>query len=519
MDTNNKTYAKGIDWAYLFFLFLITNQAMISLKVLGILFIFAIRPNFRFGFAEGRIPKFYPYILLLSLVSLFVHIKDFSSNYLVAFLVGNLYWLFGLLTFHQTRISLEKYGPVGMNKLLKAFSLLNLAFSFYQLVKIMLITGKFNPYSKLPFPYGMSTGDNIYGFFMESSYYNMMVSAVLAVYFLYKRNIFFALVSVTTLMLVFGNFGTLIFMAILAGMLVCGMLSSMINPRQGTLLYNVTPPGRFGLYIPGVFVYILFFFVFMSPENMEYVVDKVKSKVFSVDGSANNYRNIMKNNPKPRPEAYDLDAEHTEVVIGSAPTYSLGEQGSFLGTQSTPLDARKKMSEDYLYKLQGKALSIKETSQYLQSSTGNFLFGAGTARFSSITAQKMGGFDSSRIFMNVLPRFTSPDYAQNHKLLVQARYDLPNEYRSNANWPDSVYNHIVGEYGVLGAAIFILFYLGYFLKRAKYYSYSLWIFAMMIPFATLSYMFEALSIIVFFELLAITNVEETKQMNHVIEKQ
>lgn len=519
MGTNNKSYAKGIDWIYLFFLFLITNQAMISLKVLAILFIFTMRPNFKFGFSEGRIPKFYPLILVLSLVSLVVHTRDFSSNYLVAFLIGNLYWLFGLLTFHQTRISLDKYGPVGMNKLLKAFSVLNLVFSLYQLVQIMIITGKFNPYSKLPFPYGMSTGDNIYGFFMESSYYNMMVSAILAVYFLYKRNLFFAIVSVTTLILVFGNFGTLIFLGILVAMLCCGILAGILDAKKGTFLRNISPPGKFGLYIPGVVLYMLFFFVFMSPENMEYIIDKVKSKVFSVDGSANNYRNIMKNNPKPKPEAYDLDIVQSDVVIGSAPTYSLGEQGSVLGTQSTPLDARKKMSEEYLYKLQGKALSIKETSQYLQSSIGNFLFGAGTARFSSLTAQKIGGFDSSRIFMNILPRFTSPDYAQNHKLLVQARYDLPNEYRSNANWPDSVYNHIVGEYGILGAIIFILFYLWYFIKKVKYYTYGVWILAMMIPFATLSYMFEALSIIVFFELLAITNVEETKQMNHVVAEQ
>ncbi len=519
INNGPRNYSKGVDWTYLFFLFLITNQAMVSLKVLGIIFIFIMRPNFKFGFSQDRIPKFYPYILLLSVLSLLIHIRDFSSNYLVAFLVGNLYWLFGLLTFHQTRISLGKYGPEGMNKLLKVFSVLNLAFSIYQLVQIMMITGKINPYSKLPFPYGMSTGDNIYGFFMESSYYNMMVSAVLSVYFLYKKNLFFALVSITTLILVFGNFGTLVFFGILAAMLFCGILARIAGAKKGTFLYNIAPRGNFGLYIPGVAIYILLFFVFMSPENMGYIVEKVKSKVFSADVSANNYRNIIKNSPNPKPEAFDLDAEQPKVAIGRAPVYSLGEQGSVLGTQSTPLEARKKMSYDYIHKLQGKALSIKETSQFLQSSPGNLLFGAGTARFSSLTAQKMSGFDSSRIFMNILPRFTSPDYAQNHKLLVQARYDSENEYRSNANWPDSVYNHIVGEYGILGAGIFIMFYLWYFVKRIKYYTYGFWIFAMMIPFASLSYMFEALSIIVFFELLAITNVEETKQMNNVVAKQ
>ena len=159
----------------------------------------------------------------------------------------------------------------------------------------------------------------------------------------------------------------------------------------------------------------------------------------------------------------------------------------------------------------GKALSLKETIQFLKSSPGNLLFGAGTTRFSSLTAQKMGGSDSSRIFMQILPRFTSPEYAMNHKLLIQSRYEAENEFRSNANWPDSVYNQILGEYGLIGAVIFVIFYMGYFIRKYKYFTYTFWILAMMIPFATLSYMFEALSIVIIFELLTITDIEETEQ--------
>lgn len=508
-----KKYSDGTDWTYLVFLFLITNQAILSLKILGIIFIFILRPNFKFGIAEGRIPKFYLYIIGLSIFSILFHVRDFSYNYIAAFFVGNLFWLLGFLTFHQTRISLDKYGPEGMSRLLKAFSLINLGLSLYQLVKIMLITGQLNPYTNLDFPYGMSTGDNVYGFFMENSYYNMMVSAILAVYFTYKRNFIYSLVSITTLILVFGNFGTLMFVGVLAAMFMAGILTILTKAKPGSILHNISPLGNYGLYIPFFAAYICLFFVLLSPENMEYVSKKIQSKVFSADGSPNNYKNIISSNKKPKPEPFDRYTMQEDIIVSDDLSYSLSSQSSVLGTQSSPIDARIKMSNDYIYKLQGKALSLKETSQYLKSSVGNLLFGAGTARFSSLTAQKMGGFDSSRIFMKVLPRFTAPDYAQNHKLLVQARYDAANEFRSNANWPDSVYNQILGEYGLIGAFLFIVYYLWYFAKRMKYYTYTFWIFAMMIPFASLSYMFEALSIVIIFELLAITNIEETKQNN------
>lgn len=516
MNDNSKKYAPGIDWAYLVFIFLITNQAMLSLKVLGVLFIYALRPDFDFGFKKGRIPLFYPLILIFSVVAFVLHTRDFSKEYLGAFFVGNLFWLFGLLAFHQTRISLEKYGPQGMYRLLKAFTVFNLLFSIYQLVDIMIITGKFNPYSKLPFPYGMSTGDNIFGFFMENSYYNMMVSAVLAIYFLYKRNIWYSLIATTTLILVFGNFGTIVFIAILVGMLLVGITVRIFNAKEGSFLHNIAPRGNYGLYIPGIMVYILLFFALMSPENMDYVVEKIQSKVFSVQNSGNSYANLIKENKKPSPDAFDPYKQEEEVIVGKAPLHSLSEHTSVLGTISSPKQARKKMSDEYIQKLQGKALSIKETSQFLKSSVGNLLFGAGTARFSSLTAQKVGGYDSSRIFMTLVPRFTAPVYAQNHKLLIQSRYEAANEYRSNANWPDSVYNQIMGEYGLIGAALFIIFYIWYFVKRIKYFTYSFWVLAMMIPFGSLSYMFEALSIVIIFEAMTIADIEGTRQrLKHV----
>lgn len=178
-----KSFIKQTDWILLIFLFLVANHAMFTLKLVGLAFIYILRPNLKFGFFKGRIPKFYLYIILLALVNLFFHVRDFSYEYLTAFAVGNSFWIFGLLIHHQLRLSIEKNGDETVRSTMKAFVLCNFAFCLFQLGRIIAITHTANPYVNLPFPYGMSTGDKIYGFFMESSYYNMMVSAMVAVLF------------------------------------------------------------------------------------------------------------------------------------------------------------------------------------------------------------------------------------------------------------------------------------------------------------------------------------------------
>src|SRR5207244_463121 len=124
---------------------------------------------------------------------------------------------------------------------------------------------------------------------------------------------------------------------------------------------------------------------------------------------------------------------------------------------------RKELTDVYIRRLQGKNLSVTETREYLFSSPTAFLFGAGTTRFSSLTAQKMSGYDSSRLFMNVLPHYKSKLYAENHYLLIDGRETAGDDaLLSSANWPDSLYNQLFGEYGVLGAMVFLIYYLGFY---------------------------------------------------------
>lgn len=507
-----------VDWLLLVFLFLFTNQAMFSVKIMAVFMIYALRPNFKFEIGKGRVPLFYLLILVSAVINQVLFVRDYSSEYIYAFLIGNSFWIFSFLAFHQIKLSVDRHGAVAMHKTIKAYTLLHFLFCIGQLVKMIVITKKLNPYTGLGFPYGMSAGDNIYGAFMQNSYYNIMVSSMLAVYFIYKREVFFTLLATTCFVLVFGNFGTFIFAGVAIGMFGVGILNNLYKSVAGKpnkWLSQVAPPGKYWLYIPGIFIFIALFYVTVSPDNADYVVQKVKDKIFSVVTTGkNNYSTII-SNQKPDPNAFSFSYKSevdNSISQGIAPKdiYFNDIDAKTQGLSAEQrLELRRAMTDVYIRNLQGKTLSILETKQYLRSSGHVFLFGAGTTRFSSLTAQKMAGYDSSRLFMNVIPHFYSPEYNENHKLLIEERIKIKDDaLLSTANWPDSLYNQLFGEYGVIGAMLFLFFYLGYFLRHLGKWSYSVWILCLLLPFAHLNYIFDTLCVMPFFEWLLLVNIKE-----------
>ncbi|MBW7941783.1 MAG: hypothetical protein H3C64_05135, partial [Candidatus Kuenenia stuttgartiensis] len=215
---------KNIDWVLLMFLLLFTNQAMFSVKILGLVLVYIVRPNFKFGITKGRVPLFIPLLLVLSIINYLLFIRDFSTEYTIAFIAGNMLWIFSFLSFHQIKLSVERYGAITAHKTLKLFIIVHFLFCIGQLVRIMFLTGQVNPYVGLAFPYGMSTGDNVFGTFMENSLYNVTVSGFLAIYFLFKRNWFHAMLASICVILVFSNFGTIVFTSVLLGLFATGTI-------------------------------------------------------------------------------------------------------------------------------------------------------------------------------------------------------------------------------------------------------------------------------------------------------
>ncbi|MCD6063831.1 MAG: hypothetical protein K0R82_1742 [Flavipsychrobacter sp.] len=512
IDNRQQTWGR-IDWVFFIFLFLFTNQAVLSYKVAGLVFIYLARPNFKFGLSKDRLPKFYLYIILLAAINLLVHVREFTGPYLAAFTVGNLLWLFAFLGYHQLKLHVERYGPHGVYRTLKVFTVANVLFSFWQLGQIIFKTGKINPYSGLPFPYGMSTGDNIFGFFMQNSYYNMMVSAMLAVYFIFRRDLLFSVLSAITLMLVFGNIGTIVFVAAAAVLLFTGLLNEWTDYKNDWLR-RLSPPGNYKLYIPVMLLFMGVSYASLSPENFKYAVGKLQDKVFALKTTEkNNFRSMIAAD-YPDTAVYNPFApdapEITEKIAKTEVTLKDLESQAETVPDDKKLEAKKKVTKDYIHRFKGKSLAMVEAFTYIRSSPQALMLGAGTARFSSLTAQKMAGFDSSRLFMTVLPQYKSPMYEENHMLIIQGRKEADSKYFSNANWPDSFFAQLISEYGLLGVIVFLAFYVYYFVKRRKAWTYGFWLFLMVIPFAHMTYLFEPLCVMVFFELLMEADIKENE---------
>lgn len=376
----------------------------------------------------------------------------------------------------------------------------------------MLITGKLNPYVDLPFPYGMSTGDNIYGTFMQNSLYNVTVSTFLTLFFLYRRAYFYAFLASCCVIFVFSNFGSIVFTVIMLGLFLTGLLNKLLSGRVA-LIKRLAPPGNYVIYIPFFLVFMVFIYNTVSPPNAEYIVAKIKQKIFSIETKGKSY-SVMIDDQRLDPAAFDRNTNEKVTELRKKEEQNKVYFSDYLkeksGSGVAHKDLKREMTKLYILKLQGKSLAVLETMNYLKSSKKAMLFGAGTTRFSSHIAQKMSGHDSSRLFMNILPRYVSDEYELNHKLLIEERKKKDESYFSTANFPDSFYNQIFGEYGVLGALIFLVFYIGYFLKQFKYLSYSFWLFLVLIPFAHLSYIFDTMCIMPFFEWLILLDIERGK---------
>lgn len=458
---------KKIDWPLLLFLFCFTNQAYFTLKLAALILIYLFRPNFRLGLFKGRLPIFYPLIVLLSVVNLLVNVRDFSIPYLSAFAVGNAMWLFCLLGYHQIKLSIDKTGTGTIHRTLKIFTLLNFVGCGIQFVQAAYATHHINPFfNDLPFPYGLSTGDFMAGLFLKNAYCNMMVSAMLAIYFLFRRNYLYSIVAMFCEVLTFINAATILIFLLLLLMFV-GVLLGNMSKAKTNILRLVTPRGS--LYaIPILLLLVPIEYLIIAPANFSYSVAQVQT----------------------------IGQKHAASYIDSKVT------------NDTSLFHKQAVTKQYLHVFAGKKLSFLETFHFLKSTPENLLLGAGTGRFSSAIAQRMAGYDSSRFFSRFLPRYQSPLYAANHLLLLQERMQLPPQYYSNANWPDSEYNHILGDYGAIGFLLLLIFYIGYFLRRYKSLTYGWWLLILLVPFAWFSFLFEGLCVMVFFELLMEIDVKE-----------
>ncbi|TJY34768.1 hypothetical protein [Pontimicrobium aquaticum] len=155
-----------------------------------------------------------------------------------------------------------------------------------------------------------------------------------------------------------------------------------------------------------------------------------------------------------------------------------------------------------------KLVSFDQTLDHWVSSSRNFIYGSGGGKFSSRTSFITGGE-----YVGWFPQkltYLSPDFEGNHFQLWNSKI-LSIPYKDGtSNQPFSFYNKIVGEYGLIGILLFLI-YLSIPLKYYKHLSYGRVIFLLIFAYFLLDYWFEYFSVIVFFELFIFLDIKKHLQ--------
>lgn len=155
----------------------------------------------------------------------------------------------------------------------------------------------------------------------------------------------------------------------------------------------------------------------------------------------------------------------------------------------------------------GKLISFFQTYAYLKTNARHLFFGAGIGNFSSKLAFRASGVG----ILGSYPKkyiYTAPDFRYNHLNTFEYYIHESAGRHSVLNFPFSVFNQLFGEYGLIGMALFIIFYLGYFISRFRRLTYGRYMLFILLGFFLMEYWFEFLSLVVIFELFLLLNIKE-----------
>ncbi len=387
-------------------------------------------------------PLFYLFIPLIEVFRFCFFNGDFSKGHAVSFSLGISYWLMSLIAFLIVKNRVDKCDSDKTDNSLRIFFYINLACTLLNLLIAVLRSHSLNPYGSEAMAFGNSTGDYMKGVFLGPSYINMFVNSFYAFYFLHKKRYWLVPLAAFAACLTGSNFANLFFIPMLI------LAFFIIKDRKSKIVITVS-----------LLVFAMFYIV-ISKGNRNYIIDS-----------------ILNDKKKDRMENVSRLSRHA------------GHKGLPPGN----------VSGSFKY---GKVLSFKETLDYLGTSLPHFLFGAGIGNFSSQLAVRTSDISTikkSRLF-RMMPVYVSTDFYNNHYQIFHTLYSMPPEYHSVKHQPNSFLNQLFGEYGFIGFLLFLLFYVFFFLRDYKKLSYSLYIMALLGGYLLFDYLFEYLSVVLFFEL-------------------
>jgi energy-coupling factor transporter transmembrane protein EcfT len=533
-----KNYLKNIDILLLIFLVLFFNVSLV-LKVVAIMGLFLLRFNFKLGLRlkDTRLPLLYPALILIAFFNILIN-KDFSLTYLFLFSLGIFIWLIAFLAMHQMKLAVEINSLHKIENTIDIFIIINFLANIFQLLSIIIETGHINPYTfeGMHLKYGASTGDYIKGIFLDSSNVNGLINLFALFYFLHKRKYVLSFLPFIIFLFTTSNLLNIILVSFFAVIFLidkCQLKKTVILCYSGLLLIFLLKisPSNFK-YTMNRFEELI---VELKNEFEKQLANEDNEELKEIEKNSQDSINpvILENIPKSVEENLESDNIYQARISDSLLVLKaqfIEQQGinsrkivdyAFLSglnnfhqkmiyfSNSIYGDSLSYIEEKYKLTYPGKVVSVFQVFDFFRENPKKLLLGAGLGNFSSKLAIKatglglFGSYPESKIFI-------SDHFKDYHLKTITYTYIKPPSEHSITNTPNSAYNQIFSEYGIMGVMSLIFLYVGFFLKRWKNLSYGKTLLPLFLICLATDYWFEYLSIVVFFELLMFVDIEKNK---------
>jgi hypothetical protein len=523
-------YLKTVDWNLFVFLLLFLNVKLV-VKLAGLVFIYLRRPNLRFRFSWNPpgISLFYPAVILIAVINLFVHNLYTDKNYWILLVNGIAFWGICILVLHQLIQTVRQQPLQQIHNALVLFFMLNACFSLGRLLLIMTEVHELNPYryQGLYQKYFIGTGDYIRGVSFDTSTTNAVLNAMGVVYFLYRGKWLMSLLCMVILLLAGSNFTNMIIAAVLVLVFLfrstrvqksiiviqlCCLVVFLTNVSPQNIAYGKVMAGRVWTEekmsgaATGLAVSVMDMPVdLLTPEQKRYRTARVyldsveNTRLLSALGQRNAGQIVI-----PKVNIHAPEYQH-RPDSSSARMQAI----AFLHEMEQKKTVSAAVLDSPAIRRAGKIIAFGQLWNFMNEHPYRWFTGAGMGNFSSKLAFRAtglkvaGGYPDRYVYI-------SNDFLQNHLSVYLNYFVKDTGYHSIANSPNSVYGQLLGEYGLPGMIALLVLYFLYFAKGIRRATYGLPVLFILAAAFMADYWFEQLSIVPVAELLLLLNRRETE---------
>lgn len=535
---NLKGLKNKADWNLLLFLLLFLN-VKIGVKIVAVILIYLLQFNFRFGFKlkNSRLPLFYLLIICIALIGTVINKAYALPGYPFVLFYGIGFWGLCILAAHQVKLAVERNEPAVIHQTILLFFLINAAMSFFNIGLIILKTHAINPYTYQGEyqKYFMSTGDYIRGITFNTSNTNAVLSAFGVIYFLVRNNFPMVLLCMVVLLLTGSNFTNLALILILALLFI---LRSSRNQKSCIVTCMVFLVIFMAKVSPQNNTYVKSFFHTFNKQNMGKAKQPVlilpiierpestlnpeekrdKVAILYMDSI---YKATEKSRLKQRPSYMTKTVLLTDGGRVRIPVDDINS-ASFQSLKTTPPDQRQLLEfikmhwaelpvsaeGEVLPPLPGKIIGLWQTINFFMHHPEKLIAGEGIGNFSSKLAFRISGLGINGGNHTKFD-YLYPDFVSNHLDLYVNFFSKDASSHTFINTPFSVYDQLLGEYGLPGILVFLICYVWFFARHWKKLTYGLPVLLLVMGLLFIDYWFEQLSILVFFELFLFLDIKES----------